>query len=462
LHIDFGDCFEASMHREKFPERVPFRLTRMLVKAMEVSGIEGNFIGTCQRVITVLRSNKDSVLAMLEAFVHDPLINWRLLANQATEQNGSSAEPSSNANSTANNSGSVTPAAGTSSAKSSPLARHTISRDAEEPSSNNNINNDTLVAGDGSSGSGSATPGGSDVPSGQSSRAPSRTPPPKTPTIPENESFHADLDEKSKAVGVDSRTNTADFGHNSSSRLDSGSDDLPRTGQKPGAAPMFMDTPSGQVPVSSSVMGATALHAQYENMREFGGGGGMSAMIGTDMNILGGVGDPTNVSVDESEHGDANDQDRSVGGNHQQHLNHHSTSYAQRVMHQQLGASGDIQHQNQHAQSSAAAAVAAVAAAAGNYGSRMNDKLTGKDGLIEAGSAVDGINDNEDNMVLNDRAVSVMQRMNDKLTGKDGLIEAGSAVDAGDSVEHQVRRLIEKAMNHENLCTSYIGWCSFW
>jgi FKBP12-rapamycin complex-associated protein len=23
LHIDFGDCFEASMHREKFPERVP-------------------------------------------------------------------------------------------------------------------------------------------------------------------------------------------------------------------------------------------------------------------------------------------------------------------------------------------------------------------------------------------------------------------------------------------------------
>ena len=153
-------------------------------------------------------------------------------------------------------------------------------------------------------------------------------------------------------------------------------------------------------------------------------------MIGADMNILGGVGDPTNVSVDESEHGDANDQDRSVGGNHQQHLNHHSTSYAQRVMHQQLGASGDIQHQNQHAQSSAAAAVAAVAAAAGNYGSSMSSfepEILKRDELIDA---LDGINDNEDNMVLNDRAVSVMQRMNDKLTGKDGLIEAGSAVDA--------------------------------
>ncbi|XP_062021485.1 serine/threonine-protein kinase TOR [Rosa rugosa] len=78
LHIDFGDCFEASMNREKFPEKVPFRLTRMLVKAMEVSGIEGNFRSTCENVMQVLRTHKDSVMAMMEAFVHDPLINWRL------------------------------------------------------------------------------------------------------------------------------------------------------------------------------------------------------------------------------------------------------------------------------------------------------------------------------------------------------------------------------------------------
>lgn len=78
LHIDFGDCFEASMNREKFPEKVPFRLTRMLVKAMEVSGIEGTFRSTCENVMQVLRTNKDSVMAMMEAFVHDPLINWRL------------------------------------------------------------------------------------------------------------------------------------------------------------------------------------------------------------------------------------------------------------------------------------------------------------------------------------------------------------------------------------------------
>ena len=79
LHIDFGDCFEVAMHRDKFPETIPFRLTRMLVNAMEVSGIEGTFRLTCEKVMSVLRENKDSLIATLEAFVHDPLISWRLL-----------------------------------------------------------------------------------------------------------------------------------------------------------------------------------------------------------------------------------------------------------------------------------------------------------------------------------------------------------------------------------------------
>lgn len=37
VHIDFGDCFEVAMTREKYPEKIPFRLTRMLTNAMEVS-----------------------------------------------------------------------------------------------------------------------------------------------------------------------------------------------------------------------------------------------------------------------------------------------------------------------------------------------------------------------------------------------------------------------------------------
>ena len=30
-------------------------------------------------VMRVLRENKDSVMAVLEAFVYDPLLNWRLM-----------------------------------------------------------------------------------------------------------------------------------------------------------------------------------------------------------------------------------------------------------------------------------------------------------------------------------------------------------------------------------------------
>ncbi|GAB6019044.1 hypothetical protein CHUAL_000671 [Chamberlinius hualienensis] len=81
LHIDFGDCFEVAMTREKFPEKIPFRLTRMLINAMEVTGIEGTYRLTCCCVMEAMRNNRDSLMAVLEAFVYDPLLNWRLMDN---------------------------------------------------------------------------------------------------------------------------------------------------------------------------------------------------------------------------------------------------------------------------------------------------------------------------------------------------------------------------------------------
>jgi phosphatidylinositol kinase/protein kinase (PI-3 family) len=45
----------------------------------QISGIEGTFRITCEAVMRVLRENKESIVAVLEAFVHDPLINWRLI-----------------------------------------------------------------------------------------------------------------------------------------------------------------------------------------------------------------------------------------------------------------------------------------------------------------------------------------------------------------------------------------------
>lgn len=106
LHIDFGDCFEVAMNRDKFPEKVPFRLTRMLIKAMEVAGIEGSYRSTCERTMTVLRDSRDSLVAMLEAFVYDPLISWRLadISEGAIAAAGESkASNASNASNTSNN-----------------------------------------------------------------------------------------------------------------------------------------------------------------------------------------------------------------------------------------------------------------------------------------------------------------------------------------------------------------------
>jgi FKBP12-rapamycin complex-associated protein len=70
LHIDFGDCFEVAMTRDKYPEKIPFRLTRMLINAMEVTGIEGTYRMTCEKMMQVLRKNKDSLMAVLEAFIY--------------------------------------------------------------------------------------------------------------------------------------------------------------------------------------------------------------------------------------------------------------------------------------------------------------------------------------------------------------------------------------------------------
>lgn len=83
VHIDFGDCFEVAMHREKYPERVPFRLTRMLTFAMEISNIDGSFKISSEAVMRAIRDNKESLMAVLEAFIHDPLLNWRLMTRES-------------------------------------------------------------------------------------------------------------------------------------------------------------------------------------------------------------------------------------------------------------------------------------------------------------------------------------------------------------------------------------------
>eukprot|EP01059_Diplonema_ambulator_P030147 TRINITY_DN5052_c0_g1_i1.p1 TRINITY_DN5052_c0_g1~~TRINITY_DN5052_c0_g1_i1.p1 ORF type:complete len:2354 (+),score=659.43 TRINITY_DN5052_c0_g1_i1:270-7331(+) len=78
VHIDFADCFESAMIRDVFPEKVPFRLTSMMVRAMGVGGVSGTFKRTACAGMSILRKGKHPLMAMLEAFVHDPIVSWRL------------------------------------------------------------------------------------------------------------------------------------------------------------------------------------------------------------------------------------------------------------------------------------------------------------------------------------------------------------------------------------------------
>ena len=76
VHIDFGDCFEVAQHRDKFPEKVPFRLTRMLTNALEPAGVSGTFRQLCFEVLSVARQKCNYISGLLEAFVYDPLLQW--------------------------------------------------------------------------------------------------------------------------------------------------------------------------------------------------------------------------------------------------------------------------------------------------------------------------------------------------------------------------------------------------
>ena len=46
----------------------------------QVCGITGTFSRSCEVSMEVLRDNRESLMAVLEAFVYDPLLAWRLTA----------------------------------------------------------------------------------------------------------------------------------------------------------------------------------------------------------------------------------------------------------------------------------------------------------------------------------------------------------------------------------------------
>lgn len=88
IHIDFGDSFEVANNRVVFAERVPFRMTRMIVNALDGGSVDGIFRRSCEELLWVLRENQSSVIAQLEVFVHEPIFNGREIRSSEKESTG--------------------------------------------------------------------------------------------------------------------------------------------------------------------------------------------------------------------------------------------------------------------------------------------------------------------------------------------------------------------------------------
>ncbi|KAI8929063.1 hypothetical protein BC831DRAFT_33247 [Entophlyctis helioformis] len=75
LHVDLNCVFEKGLEFEK-PERVPFRLTQNMVDAFGLTGTQGLFRKSCELSLQILQDNRESLMTVLETFLHDPLCEW--------------------------------------------------------------------------------------------------------------------------------------------------------------------------------------------------------------------------------------------------------------------------------------------------------------------------------------------------------------------------------------------------
>ncbi|XP_066595255.1 serine/threonine-protein kinase SMG1 isoform X2 [Prorops nasuta] len=87
VHIDYNVCFEKGKTL-RVPEKVPFRLTQNIKTALGVTGIEGIFRLACEHTLRVMRRGRETLLTLLEAFVYDPLVDWRVGADNSIASYG--------------------------------------------------------------------------------------------------------------------------------------------------------------------------------------------------------------------------------------------------------------------------------------------------------------------------------------------------------------------------------------
>jgi serine/threonine-protein kinase ATR len=75
VHVDFSCLFDKGLSLEK-PEVVPFRLTQNMIDGLGITGYEGVFLRVCEISLSILRAHRETLLSVLETFIHDPLVEW--------------------------------------------------------------------------------------------------------------------------------------------------------------------------------------------------------------------------------------------------------------------------------------------------------------------------------------------------------------------------------------------------
>lgn len=75
VHVDFNCLFEKGLTFEK-PEKVPFRLTHNIADAFGATSYEGVYRKSCEATMRVLRDSLETLMTILETFIHDPLVEW--------------------------------------------------------------------------------------------------------------------------------------------------------------------------------------------------------------------------------------------------------------------------------------------------------------------------------------------------------------------------------------------------
>ncbi|KAI3642909.1 hypothetical protein MP228_012464 [Amoeboaphelidium protococcarum] len=75
IHIDLGVAFNAG-ELLRFPEVVPFRLTRDIIDGMGLCGVNGPFMNNATKMLDILRDGREELQSMLEVLRIDPLYSW--------------------------------------------------------------------------------------------------------------------------------------------------------------------------------------------------------------------------------------------------------------------------------------------------------------------------------------------------------------------------------------------------